>query len=405
MAKLFADEARVNSENSRLEATDQQLYSSPSKFGTALFRELSTEAPEGTNVLYSPLSVYQAIALAKEGATAGSRNEREMEQLLGSSSVQAEALKLQHQAETGDPDADVQLVMATSVWTNDLRKSYMETAKQKYSSEAEPLPTTYAPVDVWIGEKTNGMIPRMMGNDKLDPLTVALLVNAVYFKGAWTYAFDPDDTVTESFTKSNGTSVKAKFMVSLRDLNMIPSSRLLKGSTVVVLDYGEESSTQNPEFSSMFILPEENQSMDEVISLLDSKPISELLAEVNDVKAVGGAILKLPRFKLEYTTKLKPSLERMGMITAFDKTPATDGKFKEMSDDPAVYIEDVHHKAYMEVTEQGTKAAAATLVEIRTRSITRTPRITFNRPFLAIVMHWPTGIPVFIGRVEDPEFI
>ena len=114
------------------------------------------------------------------------------------------------------------------------------------------------------------------------------------------------------------------------------------------------------------------------------------------------------RFKLSFGTdepaKLKPALERMGMKIAFDPSPATDGKFDQMSDDPSVYLDEVFHGAVMEVTEAGTEAAAATVAKMKRRSLPRPPPdVFFDRPFVVAIIHRPTGEPVFIGRVEVPQ--
>ena len=114
--------------------------SSTSDFGTALFSQLCAKYPSG-NVLFSPLSVSQALALVRDGATEGSHNEMELEELLGSQHVQDQASLLQHQSEGNDADAGVQLKMATSIWANDLKQSYINAAARgTQNAEALKLP-------------------------------------------------------------------------------------------------------------------------------------------------------------------------------------------------------------------------------------------------------------------------
>ena len=138
--------------------------------------------------------------------------------------------------------------------------------------------------------------------------------------------------------------------------------------------------------------------MIDVIESLKDQPMTDLLEAAQETKM----LLNLPRFKLEFgmvePARLKPALESMGMVTAFG---GGKNKFDEMSEDPDLYVEDVLHGAVMEVTEEGTEAAATTVVPMRTRS--RGPRtMTFNRPFVVAIVHRETGTPVFLGRVEEP---
>jgi serpin B len=115
--------------------------------------------------------------------------------------------------------------------------------------------------------------------------------------------------------------------------------------------------------------------------------------------------LKLPRFHLDFgPTQLKPVLKNMGMNIAFDIN--LEGKFNRMSYDRGLYVEDVHHGACIEINEEGTEASAATVVVVSKRS---TPRITpfqieFDRPFVVVILHQESGVPLFIGKVEKPDF-
>ena len=113
--------------------------------------------------------------------------------------------------------------------------------------------------------------------------------------------------------------------------------------------------------------------------------------------------LILPKFKISYGAKsLKPHLQSMGIRSAFDGNEA----FLQMSNDPQLYISDVLHKAVIEVTEEGTVAAAASAISMRSRSMPRPPiEMTFDRPFAMVIVHTDSLTPLFVARVDDPEFI
>eukprot|EP00804_Cyclotella_cryptica_P021675 CCRYP_018277-RA/>CCRYP_018277-RA protein AED:0.32 eAED:0.35 QI:0/0/0/1/0/0/3/0/664 len=340
------------------------------------------------------LPVYRALELVEDGATANSDNRAELDRLLG-----PQELREQVKAVIDSAGSGVQLNMATSVWADDLKTSYMDHLMTEHSAEAFSLPETYGPVDDWIEEKTNGKIKVLMGDDALDPLTAALLVDAVYFKGTWKYEFSPVDTTDDVFYHRDGSQTSAKYMKASRTMEAIKSTPLLGDASFVVLDYGEDA-----EFAALFILPgsSSKESMDDVIAGLTSHSISELVEEATEVNVN----LKLPRFHLAFgPSQLKPHLMNMGMKIAFD--PDVLGKFNRMSYDKGLYVDDVHHGACMEVNEEGTEAAAATVVVVNTRSRPREDRVdlTFDRPFVVVIFQRSSGIPLFMGRVEDPNFI
>jgi serpin B len=187
-------------------------------------------------------------------------------------------------------------------------------------------------------------------------------------------------------------------MKASRMMKAIKSTPSLGDASFVVLDYGKDAA-----FSALFILPgsPSKDSMDDLISGLTSHSISELVEEATAMSVN----LKLPRFHLAFgPSKLKPHLMSMGMKIAFDLDVL--GKFNRMSYDRDLYVEDVHHGACMEVNEEGTEAAAATVVVVKTRSKPRVipVELTFDRPFVVVIFQRSSGIPLFMGRVEEPDF-
>lgn len=346
------------------------------------------------NVLISPLSVHTSLAMVKDGATIGSDNLAEMKQVLGPPSS----------IDSSDDDPDVKLTIANSIWANGLRQSFIETIKKDHDGEAKPLPVHYNTINDWVEDNTNGMITDLLPDEKIPFDVVALLVNAVFFKAAWTYEFDPEDTIDGDFNLRDESTSPARFMTATRSMGYIHRSVALGGASAVILDYGERTHDDEPtEFTSLFILPSTSsiEGMNDVITGLGSQPILDLL----DKEAFNTNVnLQLPRFKLEFGTEsLKKTLQGLGMEIAFDQS--TNGKFSEMSKDPTVYLGEVFHKAAMEVTEKGTQAAAATASEMRNRSARPRlpPQIIFDRPFVVVIVHRPSGEPVFMGRVEEPE--
>jgi serine protease inhibitor len=340
-------------------------------------------------------SVYRALEMLEDGATASSDNKAELDRLLGPRQLRDEVKALQ---EFDTTDGDVQLNMATSIWADELKESFVDHMIDAHDSEVFDLPTTYEPVDDWIEEKTNGMIKKLMGDDQLDQWTRALLVDAVYFKGTWAYSFDPKDNVEGVFHDSDTSKTDVTFMKASREMEAVRASPSLGDAAFVALDYGKSA-----EFTAIFVLPKTSDpsSMQEVVDGLNTQPLSELLNEANGIPVQ----LKLPRFHLNFgPIRLKPVTQNMGIETAFDEN--IEGKFNRMSFDPLLYVDDIYHGACMDVNEEGTVAAAATVVVVNTRSQPRvTPfQLTFDRPFVVTIFHRTSGVPLFIARVMKPDF-
>lgn len=208
-------------------------------------------------------------------------------------------------------------------------------------------------------------------------------------------------------------------MKSTRHIHFGIKIKSLGGANGALLEYGGTDDKQNAneesqEFGALFLMPNQNnhKSMETMISKLvtlmstnDAEAMSPLEHLLQNDMRKAKVDLIIPRFKVTYgVQELKPTLQSVGIIEAFNP----DGKelFNEMTDDPLVYLDEVYHKAVMEVTEEGTVAAAATAAVMMTRSLPRPPpELRFDRPFVMIVLHLETGLPLFMGRIDDPELM
>ncbi len=207
------------------------------------------------------------------------------------------------------------------------------------------------------------------------------------------------------------------FMKATREFNVgidIPS---LGGADAVLLEYGkDEDKDEEAEFGALFMLPSQSNesSMQEMISGLESymnikktpktkitaPPLHKLLENELSKQKID---LILPRFRISYGAKsLKSNLVDLGIKAPFN----SNDMFHQMSDDPLLHLDDVYHTSLMEVTEEGTVAAAATAAIMMTRSLPPpVPKLNFNRPFVVILLHISTGLPLFIGKIDDPELM
>lgn len=410
-----------------------------SSFAYNLFALLGTSGSNGTsldtytgpNVLISPFSISSALGLLLAGATINSTCQEEIQGVLDVTS-HLQLPMLTHEvlpqtslldnanananANGADEHAGVKLTSANGIWSRDLRPSYINTITTQHNAVAEPLPANlkFDPINEYIETQTNGMLPNMLEGD-IDPLTVAILVNAVHFKGDWTEQFNASDTEKGIFTTSEGVEQEADFMHASRKMMSVMDVKELDGADMVRLDYGELEGNANDqaEYAALFIKPKQSgkEAMDGVIQSLaalasgdgESPPTSSLGVIMGDQMSNRRKVdLALPRFKIEYGTQsIKSHLKTMGMTSVFDDEEV----LMEMSSDKLVHLDDVLHKAVMEVTEEGTEAAAATVGIIMTRSMPMPPiDMHFDRPFVMVVVHVDTMTPLFLARVDDPQF-
>jgi len=357
-------------------------------FGTELFLEVSS-TKSGDNILISPLSVYNALELVREGATAGSETQSQLQKVLGSPP---------HISDTDDKKYGVILSTASSIWADDLKQPYLKSMKSEHSSQAFRLPPTYTPVNKWIDKETKGLI-----KDFMQPVSPGpggpTLVSTVYFKGNWSQTFDPDQTIDEEFTMRDGSKKTGRFMTDIRGAKVLDKESTLGGASAVLLPYGNEGT--DSDYASLFILPADDsvESTESALEGINSHPFHHLGLTQDRID------IKLPRFKIYYKHKLNKELQNMGIKTAFNTK--VNNKFDIMSNDSALTVEDVIHGASMSVTEKGTEAGAVTVVTMYGSAMHEKPPLdmNFNRPFITAIVHIPTGEYLFIGRVESPDFI
>lgn len=407
-----------------------------SPFSYDLFSRLS-KTTEESNILLSPFSVASALALVLAGCTPESICQKQIRSVLSvRSHTQIPSLSQQIQQSSSSTNLDddsggsggdrssgsIQLTSANGLWIEkSIMGSYIETARDVHGAKVAPLPDTFAPIDAYITAKTDGMIKNIL-EGPIDSLTRAILVNAVYFKGVWKTKFDPDETEEGTFKlHSWGKSRNAMFMKDTRNVKVAIGVKELGHASIISLEYGKENTNENASsfggggsgssFCALFLLPPENtpESLSNVFTGLATLARNRLfgtisLGDILEKQMHDDRVrLLLPRFRISYGIKsLKPQLKSMGIHAAFDGK----GEFMEMSNDPQVLLDDVLHKAVMEVTEEGTVAAAASAGVMKTKSIPPPPiDMTFDRPFGMVVLHTPSMTPLFVARINDPEFI
>ena len=374
-----------------------------SAFAYGLFSALATNTSDD-NIVISPFSIASALGLVLAGATDDGTCQQQLHNVLNVDSHEDLPILTKNLLSSTGPS--VSLTSANGIWSNSLKDSYIETVQKTHHAKADKLPAKYDTIDSYISKETNGLIKDML-TGPIDPLTVAVLVNAVHFKGDWTEQFNKTFTDSGTFTTFDGEAKEAMFMRATRKMNFAMDVDLLDDATIVQLDYGKQNKMGRQEFAAFFILPAETgrcalNGVIERLVALSADSGNSFESVLDQMSSFSKAELYLPRFKMSYGTKsLVPALKSLGLKSCFEG----EGMFMNMSDDKKVYLDDVLHKAVLEVNEEGTVAAAATAAIMMTRSLPRRPEvIRFNRPFIMLIYHMPSNTPLFVARVDNPQF-
>ncbi|MFO7998780.1 MAG: serpin family protein [Bacteroidales bacterium] len=378
----------------QLSAEQAELIQDNTHFAFDLLREVSSAAVDGDNVFLSPLSVSLALAMTLNGAEGETLDG--MRQAMRLSGLSREEINEAYRKLMKDllsVDPKVVLNIANSIWYRSdfqVQPPFIDVNKDYYDAEVVSLdfdaPGAVDQINQWVSDKTNELIESII--EEIPAEAVMYLINAIYFKGQWKYEFDKEETMPDSFSLSDGTVVEVPMMRQQASLGY-HSHELF---TAAELPYGRGN------YSMVVLLPNEGKSVDQVIGAMDRQLWEDLTSELDTAVELG---VRFPRFKFAFEQKLKPVLSGMGMGLAFMPFQAD---FSGINPDAELFINEVFHKAFVEVNEEGTEAAAVTAVEVGVTSIGPGGAIPFwvNRPFVFVIKEKFTNAVIFAGKVMVP---
>ncbi len=384
--------AETGSETVPVDTAD--LVEGYNRFGIDLFvREAASG--DGENIFVSPVSVSLCLGMAYNGA--GGSTATEMAGILGADSFPLAGYNTANGtlvAGLSDTGAGMTLNIANSLWLREgfpFRKDFISRNEESFGAGVFKL-STEKEINSWVSKRTEGMIPSII--DSVDPADVAILVNAIYFKGEWTVEFDEDLTMDKPFHSPKGKK-EVPMMKRTGDLTCLENELF----QAVQLPYGKAEGTGGA--ASMYVfLPAGENTLASIIEKLSAESWADWTSSLSKREGT----IELPRFRAEYFSKLNGTLAGMGMKEAF-KRSADFSRLCECSPGD-VYISDVFHKAVVEVNEKGTEAAAATAITIRLTSAMPTEdpfHMVVDRPFLIAIVDDDTGLILFMGGISDPE--
>jgi len=357
-------------------------------FAVRLFRAANES---GKNTLVSPLSVLCALAMTANGAEGETREQ--MERVLGMS---VEELNLYLRAYLGAlPQGDqYKLSIANSVWFSDagdftVNEDFLQTNADYYGADAYKAPfdkKTLRDINRWVKSKTDGMIPEIL--DQIPSYAVMYLVNALAFEAQWMDVYEKKQVKDGVFTTQDGEKQSVSMMYDSAYLKYLEDEKA-KG---FVRYYSGKK------YAFVALLPNEGISVSEYVGSLDGASLNTLLAEAKS-KPVQTAI---PKFKTEYCTEMSELLKSMGMPLAFDADQADFSGLGTVKNGN-ICITSVLHKTFIQVGEKGTRAGAATVIEMTKNSAEiETPEQVFlDRPFVYMLIDCENNVPFFIGTMMD----
>lgn len=373
----------------------ERLVYDNTSFATQLYQHLRQK--DG-NLFFSPYSISTALAMTYAGArgkTAG-----QMAGVLNFSllpeNLHPAFAKLEKKIKAAEADSPILIKIANALWPQNgypFLEEYLALVRANYGEQITPLDysdpaAARAVINAWVKEKTEAKIQELIPVGLLNPLVRLVLTNAIYFKGDWTHPFDPQSTQGMPFYMQPGKSVDAPLMRQQGHFRYAE----LAGFQLLELPYG------NGAFSMFILLPPPGQ-LEDLERRLTFKTLNTWLVELTTCKVM----LSLPRFKFSASFLLKQTLMEMGMLDAFNSQHADFSGMDGMVN--WLYISAVLHKAFVEVNEKGTEAAAATAVVMKARGIMPDePPVVFraDHPFLFMICENATGSILFLGRVMNP---
>ncbi len=368
------------------------------KFGFKLFSKI-VRREYGKNIFISPPSAAIALAMANNSAAGKTRdeiakalqlNDLTISEVNSAYSSLLNALKSQ--------DKKVELLVANSLWGRkeiEFKPKFLTTNNKYYNAEIKSLdfsdPQSVSIINGWVSAKTKGLINQII--KKIDPSAILFIINAIYFKGIWSYKFDTSKTRKHPFHLLDGMTINVPMMFQSGKYPYFATEKF----QAISLPYGDGR-------TSMYIfLPNKNSNLKE---FLDSLNINNWKKwRYKFVRGKGN--IGIPRFKLEYETKLNDVLQSLGIVSAFDAKSADFKNLSEACDrrkGPGCFISEVIQKTFLEVDEEGTRAAAVTEIGMALTSVNVSQpfSMTVDRPFFCAIVDNRTQTILFMGAIVRP---
>lgn len=361
-------------------------------FGFDLLKEVF-ENDDSPNIMISPASVSMALGMTYNGAESTTMDA--FKEVLDYEELTREEVneitkELIHVLLT-NTEGNL-LEIANSIWYNKgfpVKQDFIDLNSNYFSAEVEELDfsksSALSTINDWVSKNTNKKIDKIL--DSINPETMMILINAIYFNCLWEVEFDPEDTYDAPFYNEDGTRFGTVDMMKLESTYNVAWSENFRALEIPY---------KGNKFSMFLFLPDEGNTISDLAEDLDIDTWNDWMELFTEVKEYD---IELPRFEFEFDRSLKEDLKDMGLEVAF--TDQAD--FSGISD-ISLLISDVIHKTYIKVNEQGTEAAAVTAVTMDLTSVGPGSVLRFDRPFLFAITENTSKAIIFAGKVSEPSY-
>lgn len=359
-------------------------------FGVRLFK---TSMEEGKNTLISPLSVLYALAMTANGADGETL--AQMEQVLGMDVDNLNSYMLAY-LDLLPESKDFKMSLANSIWFKDdpdfiVEQSFLQTNADYYGAGAYKAAFdegTRNDINNWVKEHTDGMIPEII--DEIPDEAIMYLVNALAFDAKWADEYEKHQIREGRFTMEDGTR---------QDVDMMHSEEYTYLEDNLATGFIKYYKDRRYAFVAM--LPNEGVTVSQYVDSLTCEHLRELLNNSQDLTVFAS----IPKFETEYDIEMSEVLQEMGMTDAFDWRVADFSRLGTYNvDGMNICINRVLHKTFISVAEQGTRAGAATAVEMVAEGameIVEFKEVVLDRPFVYMLIDCETNLPFFIGTMMN----
>lgn len=370
---------------------DDEFYEAYNNYAAELFiKTCDDDLREGKNAMISPESVMMALGMTANGAKGETLTQ--MEEALGGTPIDKLNTAMQYRMARFNNAEDVSFNVANSVWVRDdaerikMSEDFCGKARDFYGAESFLAPfdrSTVSDINNWVSEQTKQMIPSII--DQIPDDAMVYLINAIAFEGKWAEGYkDYQIHADDKFTNSKGEEEKVDMLYSEEGYYIAED-----GVTGFIKPY------MGYEYGFMALLPEEGTDLADFTASLDGEKLRKFTSD-----AGGDVNVCIPEFTFDYDNELSEELQSMGMVLPFEG-----GDFSGMADcgDGNLEINRVLHKTHIELDREGTKAAAATAVEMTCEAaieIEEPKYVYLNRPFAFAIVDLENGSPIFIGGVN-----
>ncbi len=370
-----------------------ELVKGNNAFAFELYAKLKTNPG---NIVFSPYSISTALAMTWAGARGDT--EKQMAEVLhfpeGQDQLHAAMAQLTDGLNQRGGSGKYELVVANRLWGQkglDFLPSFTGLVKKYYGAGLEAVDFAADPekaraiINAWAEEQTRGKIKEPVPQGAITPATLLALANAIYFKGKWASQFDKANTNDEPFMLTADEKVDVPMMYQKMEVKLIGK----EGTQFIAMPYAGD------ELSMIVILPKTVDGLTSLENWLSPERLDGVLARSHKLEVQ----VYLPRFKLDFGAELSDVLQSMGMTDAFGGA----ADFSGMTGSRGLSISKVIHQAMIDVNEEGTEAAAVTVVLMTKSAPMPPPVFRADHPFIFLIRDNQTGSILFMGRVMDPR--